>query len=81
VHIVYGKYVSIARQEATTAQILPAETAEAADAPGASSEYIFEPSVEGLLAELLPRYVKVQMYRGLLDTSASEHAARIVGHG
>jgi F-type H+-transporting ATPase subunit gamma len=33
--------------------------------------------VEGLLAELLPRYVKVQMYRGLLDTSASEHAARM----
>jgi len=44
---------------------------------GASSEYIFEPSVEGLLAELLPRYVKVQIYRGLLDTSASEHAARM----
>ena len=77
VHIIYGKYVSIARQVATTAQILPAETAEVADAPGASSEYIFEPSVEGLLAELLPRYVKVQMYRGLLDTSASEHAARM----
>lgn len=78
VHIVYGKYVNIARQEATTAQILPAEAAEGTAAPAASSsEYIFEPSVEGLLAELLPRYVKVQMYRGLLDTSASEHAARM----
>jgi F-type H+-transporting ATPase subunit gamma len=77
VHIVYGKFVSIARQEAMSAQILPAETVEADDASGASSEYIFEPSVEGLLAELLPRYVKVQMYRGLLDTSASEHAARM----
>lgn len=77
VHIVYGKFVSIARQEAMSAQILPAETVEADGASGASSEYIFEPSVEGLLAELLPRYVKVQMYRGLLDTSASEHAARM----
>ncbi|NLY42040.1 MAG: F0F1 ATP synthase subunit gamma [Desulfovibrionales bacterium] len=77
VHIVYGKFVNIAKQEATTAQVLPAETAESADASGASSEYLFEPSVEGLLAELLPRYVKVQMYRGLLDTSASEHAARM----
>ena len=77
VQIIYGKYVSIARQEATTAQILPAEAAEAAAPTGATSEYIFEPSVEGLLAELLPRYVKVQMYRGLLDTSASEHAARM----
>ena len=77
VHIVYGKFVSIARQEATSSQILPAETPEVQAPAGASSEYIFEPSVEGLLAELLPRYVKVQMYRGLLDTSASEHAARM----
>jgi F-type H+-transporting ATPase subunit gamma len=77
VHIVFGKFVSIARQESTASQILPAETAEAEAPAGASSEYIFEPSVEGLLAELLPRYVKVQMYRGLLDTSASEHAARM----
>lgn len=77
VHIVYGKFVNIARQEAMSSQILPAETSEAEEAQGASSEYIFEPSVEGLLAELLPRYVKVQMYRGLLDTSASEHAARM----
>ncbi len=76
VHIVYGKFVNIARQEAATVQILPAETPEEPVA-GASSEYVFEPSVEGLLAELLPRYVKVQMYRGLLDTSASEHAARM----
>lgn len=77
VHIIFGKFVNIAKQEATASQILPAETGET-DAPaGPSSEYIFEPSVEGLLAELLPRYVKVQMYRGLLDTSASEHAARM----
>ena len=77
VHIIFGKFVNIAKQEATAAQILPAEAAEAEAPSGPSSEYIFEPSVEGLLAELLPRYVKVQMYRGLLDTSASEHAARM----
>ena len=40
-------------------------------------EYVYEPHEEKLLAELLPRYVKVQVYRGLLDTSASEHAARM----
>ena len=33
--------------------------------------------MEGLLAELLPRFINVQIYRGLLDTSASEHAARM----
>jgi F-type H+-transporting ATPase subunit gamma len=77
VHIVYGKFVSIVKQEPSVAQILPAQTGSAPEAAGPKSEYIFEPSVEGLLAELLPRYVKVQMYRGLLDTSASEHAARM----
>ena len=40
-------------------------------------EYAYEPSVSALLADILPRFVKVQMYRGLLDTSASEHAARM----
>jgi F-type H+-transporting ATPase subunit gamma len=62
-------------------QVLPMKQAaeEQAEDTGAGeiSEYIYEPSVEGLLAELLPRFVKVQIYRGLLETSASEHAARM----
>ncbi|NCC24454.1 MAG: F0F1 ATP synthase subunit gamma [Deltaproteobacteria bacterium] len=76
VHIVFGSFVSMAKQVPESAQILPVAPAEEEEGDS-SSEYIFEPSVEGLLAELLPRYVKVQVYRGLLDTSASEHAARM----
>jgi F-type H+-transporting ATPase subunit gamma len=78
--MVFGKFVSIAKQDPTVLQILPMgaveETAQA-EIQGATQEYIYEPSVEGLLAELLPRFIKVQLYRGLLDTSASEHAARM----
>ncbi|WP_457570695.1 F0F1 ATP synthase subunit gamma [Desulfovulcanus sp.] len=77
VQIVYGQFVTVIKQEAKSAQILPVESATESVQEGPASEYIFEPSVEGLLAELLPRYVKVQVYRGLLDTSASEHAARM----
>ncbi|MBT8763285.1 F0F1 ATP synthase subunit gamma [Desulfohalobiaceae bacterium Ax17] len=77
VQIVYGQFVTVIRQEAKVAQILPVESTTETVQEGPSSEYIFEPSVEGLLAELLPRYIKVQVYRGLLDTSASEHAARM----
>ncbi len=78
VHIVYGKFVNVVKQLSVSAQILPVVPEEGEDEEGSgSSEYIFEPSVEGLLAELLPKYVKVQIYRGLLDTSASEHAARM----
>ena len=44
---------------------------------GPKCDYLYEPKEDKLLAELLPRYVNVQVYRGLLDTSASEHAARM----
>jgi len=79
VNLVFGKFISIPRQEATTLTILPMAANEAPDAPaaGPKQEYLYEPSVEGLLAELLPRFVNVQVYRGMLDTSASEHAARM----
>lgn len=76
--LVFGTFVSMARQVPTQLTILPiaSDTAEGEEA-GGGSEYIYEPAVEGLLAELLPRFIKVQVYRGLLDTSASEHAARM----
>ncbi len=78
--LVFGEFVSLAKQESVDLTVLPmsadAET-EKVEAAGSKSEYIYEPSVEGLLAELLPRFINVQIYRGLLDTSASEHAARM----
>ena len=77
----FGKFVSLARQEPTLLPVLPlspaAAVGEVKEDVGAKAEYIYEPSVEGLLAELLPRFINVQIYRGLLDTSASEHAARM----
>jgi F-type H+-transporting ATPase subunit gamma len=40
-------------------------------------DYIYEPSVDGILGELLPRYVEVLIFRALLETAAAEHAARM----
>jgi F-type H+-transporting ATPase subunit gamma len=40
-------------------------------------EYVFEPSEEALLEELLPRHVNIQAYRAFLEASASEHGARM----
>jgi F-type H+-transporting ATPase subunit gamma len=77
VHVIYGRFVSIARQEPTHIQVLPMSGPEGDTAKAPATEYVYEPDKEGLLAELLPRFVKVQVYRGLLDTSASEHAARM----
>ncbi len=75
--IVYGQFVSLGRQEPVVRTVLPIASQEVQEQESGASEYIYEPDVEGLLAELLPRFIKVQVYRGLLDTSASEHAARM----
>ncbi len=82
VHMIYSRFVSMMRQEPQQLQILPVESQQETQSGGGQStgkkaEYTYEPSVEGLLDELLPRFVRVQIYRGLLDTSASEHAARM----
>ncbi len=75
--LVYSEFASLARQVPTVLPLLPILPAEKTDGADASLEYIYEPEVGTLLAELLPRYVNVQLYRGLLDTSASENAARM----
>ncbi|MDY7002128.1 MAG: F0F1 ATP synthase subunit gamma, partial [Thermodesulfobacteriota bacterium] len=80
VSMVYGEFGGLARQDPVTMNILPMaqEVQEGeTEAAGPATEYIYEPSEIGLLGELLPRFVKVQVYRGMLDTSASEHAARM----
>lgn len=79
--MVYGEFVSLSKQSPVSLPILPIASTgkgEEAEETATAKEYIYEPAVEGLLAELLPRFIKVQIYRGLLDTSASEHAARMV---
>ncbi len=81
VWLVYGEFVSMGHQPPRSLRLLPLAAPEAGEAgseeAGARCEYVYEPQEEQLLAELLPRYVKVQIYSGLLDTSASEHAARM----
>ncbi|MDR1856765.1 MAG: F0F1 ATP synthase subunit gamma [Desulfovibrio sp.] len=82
VWLVYGEYVSMGHQPPRTLALLPLKAPEQEESSpavdqGPTCEYVYEPDEAQLLAELLPRYVKVQIYRGLLDTSASEHAARM----
>jgi F-type H+-transporting ATPase subunit gamma len=82
VHLVYGRFINVIKQEPTRLQILPVshesgEEQSEEEQGGTKAEYTYEPSVEGILDELLPRFIKVQLYRGLLETSASEHAARM----
>lgn len=79
VYIVYAEFISMARQKSVIKQILPIpllESTEDKDTPY-SAEHICEPSPAEVLGEMLPRNVYVQLYSALLETSASEHAARM----
>ena len=48
------------------------------EAAGTVSDYIFEPSARGVLAQLMPRYLRTRLFLAALEASASEHAARVI---
>lgn len=75
VHVLYNRFRSAVTQVQTLKRLLPITP----DEEGATRqlEYLYEPSEEELLVELLPRYIQVQVYTGLLDSVASEHGARM----
>ncbi len=82
VYVVYNQFVSALRQDLMFERVLPVnpQDIESDDDAGhdeASADYIYEPSAEDILAELLPRFVSLQVYRVLLDSQAAEHAARM----
>ena len=75
VHIVFPRFVSTLTQAPTLIQLLPLQPLEE---HGTTLEFIVEPSPEEILNALLPRYVEVQLYQALLETTASEHSARMM---
>jgi F-type H+-transporting ATPase subunit gamma len=72
----YSRFKSVIAQIPTAQQIIPPVFAAAADA-GPTAAYEYEPDEEDILAELLPRYVAVQVYRALLENSASFYGAQM----
>ena len=79
VSLVFASFVSTVQQRPTTVPLLPVE-APVSDSGDAASEveYIFEPSPQAVLDELLPRYVEMQVYQAVLESAASEQSARMV---
>jgi len=81
VYVVYSEFLSMGRQVPTLKQLLPIPPIETAEDEKESEEYlaehICEPSADSLLGELLPKSVNVTLHSSLLETSTSEHAARM----
>jgi F-type H+-transporting ATPase subunit gamma len=77
IHLVYTQFTSMASQKAVARRMLPMVIEYAEDAtPEQQAQYEFEPSAEGVLDALLPRYIEARIYAAMLDAAASEQAAR-----
>lgn len=76
VYLVYAQFISTMVQRPLMQQILPVEPAAIPRAQNV--DYIYEPSPEVVLGELLPRFVEMQVYHAILESIASEQSARMV---
>ncbi len=83
VMLVYNEFKSVMSQRVVVDQLLPIGQGEGERTPGhktpsnAGVDYLYEPSAEEIFAQLLPRYVEVQIYRALLESNAAFYAAQM----
>lgn len=78
VELVYNRFKNAAVQILTTEQLLPLlPTKVDSNQPETEIDYIIEPSKEKIVEELIPKAIRVQLYKAVLDSHASEHGARM----
>jgi F-type H+-transporting ATPase subunit gamma len=86
VFLVYTDFVSMSRQVATVKKLLPLELGgegrveefEHQHANGPAAAYEYEPDMRVILDEIIPRFTALQVYQAILESQASEHAARMI---
>ena len=78
VDLVYNHFVSSGKQVPMRETLLPMGSVIPSEAKESETDYILEPSAAELLADLLPKSLRLKFYTALLDSNASEHAARTV---
>jgi len=79
IHIVYNRFVSVVTQVPEVVRLLPLEVVEGVESPEPSDIlplYEFEPEVGNVLDALLPVYIESRIFNAMLQSAASEHAAR-----
>ncbi|KKO49429.1 ATP F0F1 synthase subunit gamma [Arsukibacterium sp. MJ3] len=75
--LVYNTFVNTMKQEPVIDQLLPLPQADIAQ-QGHNWDYLYEPDPQPILDMLLDRYIESQVYQGVVENAASEHAARMV---
>ncbi|MDO7786833.1 ATP synthase F1 subunit gamma [Desulforamulus aquiferis] len=76
VYLVFSEFVNVLTQRPVAVKLLPVES-PADESKGPKVEYIFEPSAEAVLADLLPTYVETTVFRAMLEAKAGEQGARM----
>ncbi len=79
IHVVYNRFVSMVTQTPEVVRLLPLEVVEGVDEPEDDAIlplYEFEPEAEDVLDALLPVYIESRLFNAMLQSAASEHAAR-----
>ncbi len=76
IQIIYNQFKNAASQEVVLEQFLPVQPKQD-ESSTLSVDYIFEPSMSEIVLDLIPKSLKIQFYKGLLDSHASEHGARM----
>ncbi|MEJ6589956.1 MAG: ATP synthase F1 subunit gamma [Crocinitomicaceae bacterium] len=77
IYVVYNRFVNAATQRVETEQFLPIQAPESDGDTASTGDYIFEPSKEEIIEDLIPKSLKVQLFKALLDSNAAEHGARM----
>ena len=77
VYVVYNKFINAATQEVVTEQVLPIAVSAEKSSLDVNVDYIFEPGREEILKTLIPKSIKTQIFKAVLDSVASEHGARM----
>ena len=77
VDIIYNRFINPATQKLVVENYLPVQQLGDGTEKKQLNDYIFEPSKEEILEELIPKIMKLQLYKTLIDSIASEHGARM----
>lgn len=77
VYLIYNKFINAATQEVQTEKFLPISVPQGEENTTTETDYIFEPSKSEILDNLIPKSIKTQLFKAVLDSVASEHGARM----
>jgi F-type H+-transporting ATPase subunit gamma len=77
-YMIYARFINMGKQEPTLVKLIPIEPFnKEISIEKKATEYLYEPSAEGLLTELLPKHISVQIFHAFLQNEVSEYAARM----